>query len=187
MSDTLLPKWKEATHDLQWGVQHAFSDVLTLASEGKIDLVYNADYYGKGACLVNQAGSLLKVGGGYGIPMANFGHVVSLFDQLNRFFKEKGINTEDGKVSPYAAEILLHWFSPLHPRPEDVADTPQPTQVMDNTHYVEPTDEQISESLKKMFEAPVIIEGMNDLEPYQPEDTNAEANAMLIEQRKHED
>lgn len=150
----LYTAWKDATANLPWGVQRAFHDVLTLAAEGKTTLVYNADYADKGACLVNQAGNMLVTGGGYGIPMQHFGPVVSLFDQINRQMANH--NTPEhpnGIVSPFAAEVLLHYFAPLKDVPEHKNTN---EHLVDNVIYAEPTDEQFAADLKAMFEAPSI-------------------------------
>lgn len=159
--ETNLEKWRKATGELPWGVQHAFHDVLTLAANEQITLVYNADYYEKGACLVNQAASLLVVGGGYGVPMQHFAPVVSLFDQINTDLRTKGINTHNHEVSPMAAEILLRYFAPLKDKTTGQEIT---AHVYDNDVFVEPTDEEFSEHLKAMFETPVVTE-VNEQQP----------------------
>lgn len=150
--DVLRQNWYKATDDLPWGVQRVFADVLTLAADEKTPspLVFGADYADGGACLVNQAAQFLKAidgEGGTGKPMDSFGRVVSLFDDINREFLTRGINTER-KVSPLAADILLQWFSPLK-------ETPLEAEVNDaikaETPYVEPTDEEMKEALLDML------------------------------------
>jgi hypothetical protein len=109
--------WKMATADLKWGVQKAFKAVLVAAQDGKTTLVYGSDYGPGGACLVNSVGVMLTTGGGRGVPMANFGTVVSLFDRINRELETAGVNDKPGIVSPLAADILLTHFAPEKERP----------------------------------------------------------------------
>lgn len=111
-------KWYEATTALPWGTQRAFQEVLKAAADGSTTtLVYNADYRNEGACLVNQAGAILSSGGGKGIPTAQYGAVVSAFDQINRHLETSGVNDRKGYVSPLAAEILLQYFGEVKPSP----------------------------------------------------------------------
>lgn len=106
--------WTEATANLSWGAQRAMHNSLELAAEGKIDLVYGSDYVDGKPCLVNSVGQMLEVGGGQGIPSANFNAVVSQFDQINREFARLNVNEPGTQhVSPLAAEILLKNFGPL--------------------------------------------------------------------------
>lgn len=167
--DELRDKWAEATADLPYGVQRVFHDVLTLVKEEKKkDLIYGADYYNNGACLVNAAANMLVVGGGYGIPMEAFGRVVSLYDQINREFRSRDINT-DQHVSPLAAEILLAWYAPLKdaPAPVETPDTSN-TVFAEGMPYVEPTDEEMAQALSDMFSEPAPQETIN-LTPFDPE------------------
>lgn len=155
--DSLRTQWNKATGDLPWGVQRVFADVLTLASQEKTPspLVYNQDYGDGGACLVNQAAQFLKaIGGegGEGKPMASFGTVVSLFDQINREFHSKGINV-DRKVSPLAADILLQWFAPLKDSPTE-ADLGTVSAAGVAVTYREPTDEEMHNALLEMLTTP---------------------------------
>jgi hypothetical protein len=160
--DKLRQDWNQATANLQYGVQRVFVDVLTLVQEEKKkDLVWGQDYGDGGACLVNAAGNMLTTGGGQGIPMANFGEVVSLFDRINREFRSKDINT-DYHVSPLAAEILLQWFAPLKEEPVSTTVNEATSNEAFASHepYVEATDEEIGRALMEMFttDAPVEME-----------------------------
>lgn len=117
MTDIDFSAWNKATSDLDWGAQNVIHTALELASEGKSSIVYGADYSGGGACLVNTVGQMLAVGGGSGIPSHHFGDMVSQFDRLNREFFSRGINTDSTRMSPLAAEILLHNFGTLKDQP----------------------------------------------------------------------
>lgn len=156
--DALLEQWNKATNELPWGVQRAFVDVLTLASEGKTTLVYGADYAQKGACLVNQAANMLTTGGGYGIPMREFNAVVRAFDLINHELEKKAINDTPKRVSPLAAEILLRHFGTIKPEP---VQSSAPEVTKPDTPYIEPTDAQLSEDFKKMFEVPAPLDITN--------------------------
>lgn len=153
--ETELHQWKNATAKIKWGEQQAFIDVLTLAENGKskTPLVWGADYRDKGACLVNKAASMLLQGGGHGVPSATFGEVVRWFDETNRMFLKKGINT-DHNVSPMAAEILLRWFGPLKEKPAPKADLPTDADGEIDATFFEPSDEEMSADLLKMFTTP---------------------------------
>lgn len=153
--DTLLPKWEQATANLKWGHQRVFHDVFTLAANGQTHLIYGSDYRGNYPCLVNTVGTMLTVGGGQGIPSANFPEIVSLFDRINLVLADKGVNTEPGMVSPLAAEVFLHHFAPLKDAPE----SSEIAERTPDTPYVEPTDEEMAASIAQMFtmEAPAEI------------------------------
>jgi hypothetical protein len=159
--DELRLKWNVATANLKYGEQRVFIDVLTLVAEDKKhDLVWGKDYGDGGACLVNAAGNLLTTGGGHGIPMANFGAVVGLYDTINRIFYGRDINT-DNHVSPLAAEILLQWFAPLKPTPleTEVNDAMANEAFAEGLSYTEPTDEDMTRALMEMLsEAPPAVE-----------------------------
>ena len=150
--DSLLSQWTEATAELPWGVANAFHDVFTLAQEEKTNLVYNADYTDNGACLVNQAASMLASlngVGGRGKPMQHFHEVVSLFDKINQELFNREVNTEYGKVSALAADIFLHHFCPLKSVEEVEADFKQHDKAPDV--YIEPTDDAMAEAVEKML------------------------------------
>lgn len=116
-------EWNRVTADLPWGVQTVLKDTLELVESGDVQLVWGADYSGNHACLINSVAQMLTTGGGYGIPMAHFGPLVSLFDRINRDLKVQGVN-KNNYVSPLAAEVLLRYFAPIKPQPEDAkADT----------------------------------------------------------------
>ncbi len=110
--------WTQATANLSWGAQAAMHDALSLVAEGKVTLAYGSDYVDGKPCLVNSVGQMLEVGGGNGIPSANFSQVVGEFDKINRDLFEKNVNTKYNFVSPLAAEILLANFGPLKGTPE---------------------------------------------------------------------
>ena len=155
--DKLRKEWETATSKLQYGVQRVFRDVLSLvADEKKTNLVWGADYMDQGACLVNAAGNMLTTGGGNGVPSANFGEVVGLYDKINRKFKDEGINTTDNYVSPLAAEILLQWFAPQKPTPlEDAVNEATANEYFaEGLTYVEPTDEEMTRALLEMLSEP---------------------------------
>lgn len=143
--DELRSQWEKATHELPYGVQRVFKDVLDLVQEGKKnDLVYGADYSEQGACLVNASANMLVSGGGHGIPMAAFGDVVSLFDKINKFLENQGVNNQPGLVSPFAAEILLNWYAPLK-------DVPPPVEKDSYALYVEPTDKEMEDAFMELL------------------------------------
>lgn len=157
--DHLKNAWQIATSNVDWGVQKAFVDVLTLAKDNQVTLVYGADYKDKGACLVNQAGPILMTGGGHGVPSRHYGEVVALFDRINREFAGNGVNETPGYVSPLAAEILLQWFAPLKPEPKHKKHSKvfyTPDQGI--KEYIEATDEEIYEDLMKSFSEEAIEE-----------------------------
>lgn len=162
--DELYVKWTQATAALPWGVQRVFHDVFDLAQQGKTTLIYGSDYRDGKPCLVNTVGSMLKVGGGHGIPTQHFGEVVSLFDQINRVLQNVDVNTTPGYVSPLAADILLHHFAPLKEKPADT-NTPKATSGA-HERYIEPTDEEIARDLVNMFltDAPCEIKFSEDLQ-----------------------
>jgi hypothetical protein len=154
--DDLHQQWNVATANLPYGVQRVFVDVFSLVKEEKKkDLVWGQDYGDSGACLVNAAGNMLTVGGGVGIPMANFGEVVALFDSINHEFRSRSINS-DYHVSPLAAEILLQWFAPLKDAPVEttVNEATSAEAFASHEPYVEATDEEIGRALLEMFTTP---------------------------------
>lgn len=158
--ENLLTQWEHATANLKSGTQNAFHDVLTLAEQDKIKLVWGADYRDGGACLVNQAGAMLTTGGGHGVPIANFREVVSLFDQINRCLHNEGVNT-DHSVSPLAADILLKYYAPLKEiktSTEEAVKEAMANEAFAEAIYVEPTDEEIAAQLKAMFETEAPVE-----------------------------
>lgn len=146
--DTLFTSWTKATANLKYGVQRVFHDTLSLAAEGKTTLIYGADYRNGSPCLVNTVGSMLTVGGGSGIPTANFREVVSLFDQINVELFSRMVNTTLGTVSENAADVLVYHFAPL----KEVPETPAVVGEVDGTYY-EPTDEEVAESITLLFQA----------------------------------
>jgi hypothetical protein len=151
--ESLHTQWTNATANLAPGEQRVFKDVLTLvAEEKKSNLIWGSDYFGgQNACLVNAAGSMLSKGDGQGVPMAQFGDVVALYDKLNRAYKDKDIN-KDNHVSPLAAEILLHHFAPLKEMPmETIA---KESHFKGTDKYVEPTDEEMLHNLTIMLSDP---------------------------------
>jgi hypothetical protein len=157
--DSLRSQWCDATANLAYGVQRVFVDVLTLvAEEKKKDLVWGMDY-GDGVCLVNAAGNMLTTGGGQGIPMANFGEVVSLYDRINREFKNKDINTNQ-HVSPLAAEILLQWFAPLKDEPvaTTVDEATSNEAFAEGVPFIEPSDEDMARALMDMLSSPAPVD-----------------------------
>lgn len=146
VSDDLLTSWNKATGNLSWGVQEVFRDAFQLVSDEKVTLVYGADYSNGSPCLVNSVASMLTTGGGYGVPTASFGRVVTLFDRINRELEREGVNPGDGKVSPLAADIFLRYFAPAQPKPEVI---PQQTDKVTHnetyTAYVEPKDDAMAQ------------------------------------------
>lgn len=144
-TQTLYTQWNEATAKLSWGVQRVFRDALTLVSEGKVHLAYGADYNDGSPCLVNSVAQMLTTGGGQGIPSANFGEVVSLFDRINRHLHGVNVNTENGRVSPLAADIMLRYFAPEREKPIEVAvNEATQAEAFANAVHVEPKDEDIA-------------------------------------------
>ncbi len=138
--------WTEATANLSWGAQNAMYTSLELAAEGKIDLVYGSDYVDGKPCLVNSVGQMLEVGGGQGIPSANFSQVVGQFDSINRALElnDNGkVNEGNQYVSPLAAEILVQNFGPLKAKP--VIDDHTPDIVRDEI-IAERSDEEFTSS-----------------------------------------
>lgn len=141
--------WNKATGDLLPGQQAVFLDVLNLVSEGKAHLVWGADYRDGKPCLVNAVGQMLSTSGGHGIPMQQFGDVVSEFDRLNARMHEQGIN-ENGYVSPLAADILIRNFGEIKPMV-----VTEETEVVEPVKpYVEPTDEQFMSAWLDAMKAP---------------------------------
>ena len=145
--DNLYEKWTAATGNLPWGTQHAFHTVLKAAQDGETTLVYGADYGLNGACLVNTVGVMLTTGGGHGVPSANFGEVVSLFDQINSALYMANCNDKAGIVSPLSADILLTHYAPLKEQPDF---GPIAEDELDAT-YKEPTDAAMAEALAELF------------------------------------
>lgn len=138
--------WEKATGELDWGAQKVIHDALVLVSEGKVtNMVYGADYANGGACLVNTVGQMLAVGGGSGIPSQHFGDMVREFDLLNRLLFDKGVNTKAGKLSPYAAEILVYHFGELKPEPEHTNKQMEP-EAMPGPIIPEVSDEELAAS-----------------------------------------
>lgn len=137
--------WTKATGDLLPGQQRVFLDVLNLVAEGKAHLVHGADYRNGKPCLVNAVGQMLSTGGGQGIPMASFNHVVSEFDRVNQCLLQMGVNT-DGMVSPLAAEFLIRNFGDLKPM---VVESTVPKEEVAKP-YVEPSDEAMQAALDAM-------------------------------------
>lgn len=164
--DELRSQWGKATHDLPYGVQRVFKDVLDLVQEGKKqDLVYGADYSNSGACLVNASANMLVAGGGHGIPMAAFGDVVSLFDRINKYLEIQGVNNEPGLVSPLAAEILLNWYAPLKEVPEVVENFKTEGDNLIPLPYIEATDEEMEQAFMTLLENRPIETPFDELVP----------------------
>lgn len=133
-------EWTKATGALPAGVQRAFSDVLKLASEGKITLNYDADNYGGGACLVNASRQMLANTQDASVsPSAAYYDVVIAFDTANSRLADAGVNTERRMVSPLAAETLLRNFGPLKPMVIEVDSNPVPAPKP----FVEPSDDDL--------------------------------------------
>ena len=148
----LRQRWYKATGELPYGVQLVFKDILGLVAEGKnTSLVFNADYRGSGACLVNAGANMLVSGGGHGIPMQHFHEVVSTFDAINSMLGTEKVNT-DGFVSPLAADILLQWFGPQKPQPTS-EDSLTPTT---EGPYIEISDEEMADAFKEILTSPQI-------------------------------
>lgn len=142
----LLRKWTDATSKLEWGQQRMFTDALTLVAEGKSHLVYGADYRDGYPCLVNAVAAMSTTSGGQGIPSQYFGEVVSLFDQINRHFETvSGYNDASVRqVSPYTADILLHYFAPLKDKPIEAAvNEAVQNEAFANGSYREPKDNDL--------------------------------------------
>lgn len=164
MNDSLKSQWAEATGNLPFGVQRVFKDVLDLVAEGtKKDLVYGADYTSEGACLVNASANMLVVGGGHGIPMANFTDVVSLFDKINNWLYIQDVNTSPNLVSPLAAEILSRWYAPLKESAEPIA-TPEDENVV-SLPYSERTDAEMEEAFMTLLESRPMATPFDNVEP----------------------
>lgn len=161
MSDS-IKAWTQATSEIPWGVQRTLVDTLTLVGEEKIQLVHGADYRNGKPCLINAVAQMTTVGGGQGIPSANFGRLVGCFDRLNAQFVESKVNANDGYVSPLAAEILLKNFGPLKARTENKVDDATlkdlirkqaETAVMD-APYSEPTDAEMMSAWQDAISKP---------------------------------
>jgi hypothetical protein len=164
-SDVLREKWQNATAELPYGVQRAFKDVLELvAEEKKKDLVYGADYTDKGACLVNSAANMLVVGGGHGIPMAQFSDVVSLFDTINQMFYTQGVNSNYHMVSPLAAEILCMWYAPLKDVPPVVENWEAEEGNVIPLPYIEATDEEMEQAFMTLLNNRPVKTPFDDVE-----------------------
>lgn len=146
MSDNLLHKWTQVTAGLDWGKQRVLYDTLTLAAEGKIKVVYGADDYDGSPCLINAVGCMVKSQNES--PSMNEPHLVRLFDQINRYLNDKGVNTEGdrGHMSPLAAEILVQYFAPLREIPSG---TPVNEVPIAEPYFVEPTDAEIQAAWEK--------------------------------------
>lgn len=152
---TALKVWNARTAELAPGVQRAFIDALTLASEGKIELVFGADYDGAKPCLVNAVAQMLQSSGGQGIPSRHYGPVVSMFDSINHGFASRGINLTPNRVSETAALTLLRNFGDLKPMPTeaDVAAIQDDQDV-----YVEPSDDDLMMGWIKALDANEVCE-----------------------------
>lgn len=153
----LWAEWEVATANLKWGVQRAFHDVFTAVRDNDTTLIYGSDYMSGFPCLVNSVGQMLQVGGGNGVPSANFGQVVGLFDQINRELYKEKVNTEYGHVSPLAAEFFIHNFAPLKEIPVGLASF-EDAGVKPGDPYVEVTDDAVEEALRAMFLSPAPVE-----------------------------
>lgn len=143
--DDMLVKWNEATGNLSWGVQRVFRDALELVAKEQVTLVWGADYSANSPCLVNSVAAMLTTGGGHGVPSQNFGDVVRQFDAINRELYTRGVNPEYGKVSPVAAETLLHYFAPLQEQPmESKVNEAMAPEAFANAVSREPSDEDVA-------------------------------------------
>ena len=139
----LYVQWNVATSKLSWGVQKVFRDAFQLVSEGKVTLVWGADYSNGSPCLVNSVASMLTTSGGHGIPSTHFGEVVGLFNRINRQLMVQGVN-KDNNVSPLAADIFLRYFAPEQPEPIDrKVDKAMESEAFANC-VSEPTDEDMA-------------------------------------------
>lgn len=155
----LLNEWNKATADLPWGVQRTVHDALTLVSEEKITICYNADYRNGSPCLINAVGQQLTTSGGHGIPMSHFGRLVGMFDRINSVLEENGVQENKGFISPLAADILLKNFAPLKKIPAEKVET---EKTVDDP-YLELTDDQIQEQMEAMLlNKPTVEFELND-------------------------
>lgn len=165
-ADELRTKWQTATGNLPYGVQRVFKDVLDLVAEGKkSDLVYGADYTSQGACLVNASANMLVAGGGHGIPIANFEDVVTLFDQINAYFLNVGVNESPNLVSPLGGEILAMWYAPLKDMPDVVENFETEAGNVIPMPYIEPTDAEMEEAFMTMLQARPVATPFDVTEP----------------------
>jgi hypothetical protein len=142
--------WTKATSTLSWGEQRVFHEALTLVAEGKIHMTYGANYKEGVPCLVNSVAQMMSHS--QVSPGSMFPAVVQAFDTFNGLFKVRGIN-EPYKVSPLAAEILLHHFAPLKEKPAPVVDKAATENTVNDEEapYIEPTDEELRVSLETGF------------------------------------
>jgi hypothetical protein len=140
-----LESWTKATGNLPWGVQGLCHDALTLAAADKVTLVHGANYYDGRPCLFNairQMTQQLEQS-----PASFAGDVVRAFDEVNSDLKRANVNTDSNKVSPLAAEVLLHHFAPLKGAPTaeeiDRINLERESFMRNCTPYIEPTDEEV--------------------------------------------
>jgi hypothetical protein len=141
-------QWTDATAELPWGAQRALYNTLELVRDEKISLTHGADYQDGTPCLINASANMLSSvngEGGHGKPSLHFHEVVASFDNLNRLLYTSHVNLEHNKVSPLAAEFLLHNFAPLKEKPVETA----AEEILLNEAFaegisVEPTDEEFT-------------------------------------------
>lgn len=180
MSDNLLHKWTQVTAGLDWGKQRVLHDTLTLAAEGKIKVVYGADDYDGSPCLINAVGCMVKSQGE--TPMTNEPHLVRLFDSINKWFIDKGVNTEGipGHMSPLAAEILVQYFAPLREIPSG---TPVGEIPIAEPYFVEPSDAEIQAAWEKSQAEQSERDSMNS--EYDPESREEKVMADIDRERDY--
>ena len=160
--DTALKSWNRATGEMSWGVQRVLKDALTLVKDGKVHMVYGADYRDGRPCLINAVRPMLAAHGES--PSAFAPQVVRTFDAINSALVAKGINAQDttdtkfGYVSPLAAEVLLRNFGSTRPEPElkSEAWTAAINQAkdIDEKPFIEPSDATLAAQWLASMEAP---------------------------------
>jgi hypothetical protein len=140
-----LKSWTEATANLPWGVQGLCHDALTLAAADKVTLVHGANYYDGRPCLFNAIRQMTQQLNQS--PASFASDVVSAFDNVNAHLKRAKVNVDSNKVSPLAAEVLLHHFAPLKgaPTADEVErmNLERESFMRNCTPYIEPTDEEV--------------------------------------------
>jgi len=151
MNEQLLKDWNVATGNLSWGVQRVFLETLYSVKDHDVHLVHGADYRDGKPCLVNAVASMLTTSSNGVSPLREFPKVVGLFDQINKQLQAEGVNSDDGFVSPLAAEILIRNFGNLKPEPDI------DTSVVEASHgavYIEPTDEEFAKDWLDSMKSP---------------------------------
>lgn len=139
-----LSDWKFATGNLPWGVQSLTYDTLVLAANEKVSLVFNKDVHQGTPCLFNAIRNMTTQLGSS--PSEYARDVVAAFDTVNTLLRGLDVNKEDYKVSPIAAEILVHNFGQRKIQTEE--DKQRYAMELASfaancTPYIEPTDEEV--------------------------------------------